>query len=117
MNFQHVDFSKVEEISGGDRDFIEELFEMYRTLLCGELDRIYAAAKSSDTATLKNTIHKIKPNLKILGIKDMLSILLKIEEAAAAGFLYPSIEDELAKVKHLNDHVLLEMKMYEEQMS
>ena len=117
MNFQYVDFSKLEEISGGDDNFIVELFDMYRTILCEELEKIYDAAKSSDTTTLKNTIHKIKPNLKILGITEMLSILLKIEEAAAAGFVYPSINGELEKVKVLNEQVLEEMKMYEEQMS
>lgn len=80
MEEQLVDFSLLEELSGGDPKYKYELLEIFLNTVDGGLDNLQSLAEEGlDYDAIYKQAHALKSSAGIVKVKDMYEGLLKIE--------------------------------------
>ncbi|QCR21532.1 CHASE3 domain-containing protein [Pontibacter sp. SGAir0037] len=76
------DLSYLQEMSGGDTDFIKEMMELFLQQVPAELENIRNAASKGNTQEIKLLAHKLKSSVTMLGVETMASRLKAMETTA-----------------------------------
>ncbi len=80
-------FAELLETVGGDRDFLAELVETYRTDCPGLLAQLRTAVAGGDAAAARRAAHSLKSTSASLGALGLAAQCREIEGAATAGDL------------------------------
>ncbi|UGU15073.1 Hpt domain-containing protein [Sinomicrobium kalidii] len=101
---------KLEELSGGDRDFIVSVVAVFVDETPGDLQHLEQAIKSGDYEMVYKHAHKIKPNVDLLGMEEIKSQLLQVEAQARENEGLPVIEEMYAAINGQLQDVITELK-------
>ncbi len=98
MSDSVYDLSQLEELGGGDMDFVNMMVATFLEHTPGQLEEMKKAHASGDWATLGSIAHKIKPNVDMFGINTIVQDIRDLEQMGKAGESGPDMDSKLAKV-------------------
>lgn len=101
---------KLEELSGGDRDFITSVVSVFIEETPSDLQELGQAVKAGDFGAIYRHAHKIKPNVDLLGMEQTRSLILQVEAKAKENDGLSAIEDMYAKITAQVAEVITELK-------
>lgn len=76
--------NNVNELSGGDNEFIAVLVQTFLEEIPPDLDSMVNAVNNNDPATAYQFAHKMKPNLQLFNI-DLLTEIKQVEAWSKSG--------------------------------
>jgi HPt (histidine-containing phosphotransfer) domain-containing protein len=79
---KYVTLDYLNEISGGDKEFQQELISTFLSEMGEELNLLSNSAKTQDWKTLGNIAHKIKAPVGMFCIEDVKDKILFIEKSS-----------------------------------
>ena len=92
------DLAQLEELGGGDMDFVNMMVATFLEHTPGQLEELKSAHASGDWATFGSIAHKIKPNVDMFGIKAIIQDIRDLEQLGKAGQSGPEMDEKLANV-------------------
>lgn len=104
---------KLDELSGGDRDFNVSIIEVFLAETPADLENLSGAIDDQAYDLIYQHAHKIKPNAELLGVDKAFESVLDIEKHArgdqdleAIKSLFEIVNTELQKAfSWFNDYV------------
>lgn len=88
----------LDELAGGDQDFINSMVETFLEHTPQQLEEMKQARKSGDLATLGAIAHKIKPNIQLFGIDKINDAIRELEQMGKNGEDSPAMDERLEAV-------------------
>lgn len=98
------DLSQLEELAGGDQDFVKSMVGTFLEHTPGQLEELKKARQDGDLAQLGKLAHKIKPNIDMFGLSSISDAIRDLEQMGKNEDDSPEID---AKIKQV-DEVLQE---------
>jgi HPt (histidine-containing phosphotransfer) domain-containing protein len=93
------DLIQLEELSGGDQDFVNMMVDTFLEHTPGQLEELISAQAINDMATFGAISHKIKPNVDMFGIKKIIQDVRDLEQLGKAGQNNDELKTKLENVK------------------
>jgi HPt (histidine-containing phosphotransfer) domain-containing protein len=92
------------EMSGGDKSFISEIFKLFLTHVDAYLTDSENAFAAGDYPQLKKIAHKFKSSVQLFEIMEIVTLILKIEDAS-----FPNLKESEKKdiLKNIREYSLL----------
>lgn len=75
-----VDLSYLEDMSGGDTEFMIEVIEMFQDSAPGCIQQVIVDLKNDNFQQLRAAVHKLKPSVQMLGHTELYELAATIEE-------------------------------------
>ncbi|WP_421752962.1 Hpt domain-containing protein [Croceimicrobium sp.] len=98
MSDKVYDLSQLEELGGGDAEFVAMMVATFLEHTPGQLDEMKNAHSSGDLATLGAIAHKIKPNVDMFGINAITQDIRDLEQMGKEGINNDDTRAKLQKV-------------------
>ncbi|GLB48973.1 Hpt domain-containing protein [Neptunitalea lumnitzerae] len=76
--------TKIEELSGGDEDFIVSVVTLFIEEVPEDMQKIEEGIAEKDYHKVYQNAHKIKPNVDLVGLDVAFQAILEIEQSARA---------------------------------
>lgn len=105
----HYNLRKVEEISGGDRNFIKVIVETFLQEIPPDMEAMKTAIRHDNQKMAYQFAHKMKPNLDMFGI-DLLSEIAAMEKWSDTKRPTSTIQPHLDTIINTLNKVLDELK-------
>lgn len=93
-----IDMAYLQDMSGGDHDFIIEILSTFLETSASLLDAMEAAARSGDSQKAVYVTHTLKGSLRSIGADSLASLCNDLEHIARAG--------DMARFSELSDKVV-----------
>src|SRR6185369_10919272 len=77
-----VDLSYLTSVSGGDKQFVNDILQMFLDHTMPELNALKGSIASQDYATASVVAHRIKSSINMLGNADASALIVTIEKSA-----------------------------------
>ncbi len=101
---QIYNLSQLEELAGGNTEFVNSMVETFLEHTPGQLEEILQAYESLDLATVGAVAHKIKPNIELFGINAIKQDIRVVEEKGKQGLKDKDLEESIKRVElHLKE--------------
>lgn len=81
-NPKRVNLDYLNDLSGGDTDFIIEVIDMFLDVAPDSVKQLLTYEKNGSYGQVKSTVHKLKPTLQMLGDMELHALAVVIEEAS-----------------------------------
>lgn len=101
------------DISGGDKEFMRRMIEIFMTDSQVALKEIKAALEVKDLETIYRISHKIKPMIDSLGIRSLKNEVRELEKLSKNGIFSSYIEQLIVILQDRINRVIGEMKLIE----
>lgn len=89
---RNYNLDSVEEMAGGDQDFIQTVVQTFLEEIPPDLEAMNQAVDRNDASQAYQCAHKMKPNLQMFGLELMPQIKL-IEEWSKSGMDKAAVEE------------------------
>ena len=107
---QHIDLSYLNEISGGNKEFIHELIDMFFEQVPDYQKTLSELHSKKDWYNLGRAAHKAKSAVLMMGMNDLSSELKKLEEYAKEGKNINEYQEIIAKFVLTSNNAIKELK-------
>lgn len=77
---QRLNLDFLQEMSGGDNEFVIEILEIFISDAPLTLDSIKKGIEESDFASVKTSVHKLKSSIKVLGEEQLAILAQQLED-------------------------------------
>lgn len=94
----NYDLSQLDELGGGDQDFVNMMVMTFLEHTPGQLEDMKAAYQAGDMTTLGALAHKIKPNVDMFGINAIVQDIRDVEQLGKAGSNSDELKQKLDRV-------------------
>jgi len=101
---------KLNEMAGGDMDFITSVVSVFLEEVPQDLEGLEAAVSNKNYETIYQLAHKIKPNVDLLGMEQTRVAALEIETLGKKGNTSSEIESIFPTLKKDITQVISELK-------
>ena len=101
-----IDFSYIEELSGGDQDFKIEIVKLFIQSIPEELDNLRDALKNKDAPTIAKLAHKMKSSLSMFKLDNELEFLRETEKNAKSLIIKEDSIKQFADFQLALNHVI-----------
>lgn len=78
----NLDFTYLNEISGGDQEFINDILETFLIEMPKDMENVSNGINNNDTQIIGKMAHKVKATLHLLGLEELKNHAFNIEQAA-----------------------------------
>lgn len=112
MSDKVYNLAQLEELGGGDMEFVSMMVATFLEHTPGQLDEMKAAHSSGDLATLGAIAHKIKPNVDMFGIDAITQDIRDLEQMGKNGINTPETAAILNKVDLELTKAFEQLKLY-----
>lgn len=106
---QHYDLYQLEDMSGGDKEFMKTVVETFLTEIPPDLESMQMAIDNDNHKMAYQFAHKMKPNLEMFGI-DLIREISAMERWADSGKPTSAIRPQLDKIVTFVNNALNEMR-------
>jgi len=86
-----LDLTYLNEISDGDTVFINEVLTTFLEEMPKDMEKMKSAIECQDHSTVGKVAHKTKSTLHTIGLHDLKSLALQIEQTAKEDPSHPEI--------------------------
>ena len=87
-----LDLSYLNEISGGDNDFINDILTTFLEEMPKDMEQIETAIQNNDNDLIGKMAHKTKATLQLLGLVELKDLAMKIEQTVKRNENHPEIQ-------------------------
>ena len=101
MSDKLYDLQQLRDLAAGSDDFVQSMIETFLEHTPGQLDEMLTAYESGDMQTVGSIAHKIKPNIDLFNINDILSDIRVVEEKGKAGINDEALQSSIERVKRI----------------
>lgn len=101
--------SKIEELSGGDKDFIASVVALFVEEVPADLAAIANGIDTADFQKVYQFAHKIKPNVDLVGLDEAFQHILAIEQSAKQEQM-PAVKEHYAVIESQVNAAIVELK-------
>lgn len=84
---REIDFSYIEELSGGDEDFKHEMIKLFIESIPEDLDKLEDAIKNKDAPLVAKQAHHMKSSLSMFKLDKEVDFLAKAEQNAKTSIV------------------------------
>jgi HPt (histidine-containing phosphotransfer) domain-containing protein len=95
-----IDLSYLEEVSGGNNEFIIEMIDLFLAQTPGHIDELLTAVSAKDWKKIAELAHKVKPTLAFMGVESVKEVMAEIE---SNGRNEENYEDIVVKINQLQE--------------
>ncbi len=75
-----LDLSYLEEVSGGNKEFIIEMIDIFLAQTPGHITELNGAVAAKEWRKIAELAHKIKPTLAFMGVDSAKEVMAEIEK-------------------------------------
>ena len=100
QNKKNIDLSYLDELSGGNNDFRNEMLELFITKIPKDLNLLENAIHEKDYIVLKSIAHEMKSSLTMFRLDDEFALLEQIEKKAINSTISSESMDEFVNFKN-----------------
>ena len=93
-----LDLSYLDEVSGGNKEFIVEMIDMFVAQTPAQVSQLVQAIENGDYKSIASLAHKIKPTLAFVGVEEIRLAFAEAESSARE-------QRDLEKIKTSFDNV------------
>ncbi len=108
------DLSDLEEISGGSRDFVQQMLQLFIDQSETTITGFKASLENNDLAQIKSLAHQIKPSIDNIKIHPLSKLIREVEGAPEDNLpssdLEPKINSTIEWLEKVNQQLLREIK-------
>jgi HPt (histidine-containing phosphotransfer) domain-containing protein len=97
-----IKLDTLNEMSGGDKSFISEIFTLFLSHIEEYLKDSESAFAANDYPLLKKTAHKFKSSVQLFEITEIVSLILKVEDSTFPNLQESEKQDILKRIKELS---------------
>lgn len=108
--FQYTDLTYLDEISGGDQDFIKEIVDLFIKQMPESIKTMRDALANEDPVTIGETAHKAKPSAIYIGNKALEENLRTLQELKNENSVKENTSELIEQVAQQSDNVIEELK-------
>ena len=87
-----LDLTYLNTISEGDKEFINDILNTFLEEMPKDMAQMSNAVETNDTLLIGQMAHKVKATLHLLGLEELKSLALKIEQTAKENKEHPEIQ-------------------------
>lgn len=106
---KHYDLYQLEDMSGGDKEFMHTVVEAFLTEIPPDLVSMNMAIDNDNHKMAYQFAHKMKPNLEMFGI-DLIREISAMERWADSAKPTSAIRPQLATINELVSNAIEEMR-------
>lgn len=99
MSDKVYDLAQLEELGGGDTDFVDMMVATFLEHTPLQLEEMKSAHASGDWPTLGAIAHKIKPNVDMFGLQAITQEIRDLEQMGKNAESGPQMDQTLEKVE------------------
>ncbi|MGB0978704.1 MAG: Hpt domain-containing protein [Croceimicrobium sp.] len=99
MSDKVYNLAQLEELGGGDAEFVSMMVDTFLEHTPGQLEEMKSAHSSGDSATLGAIAHKIKPNVDMFGIDAITQDIRDLEQMGKNGIINAETQEKMQKVE------------------
>lgn len=96
-----LDLSYLNEISGGDTDFVKEMLELFLNTTTKEISQFDQLVAESNWVAVGNLAHKLKAPIQMLGATELFGLVRNLEFLGKENIDTDKIADTIVKIKKL----------------
>ncbi len=100
----------LEEISGGDEDFIQEMVQLFHEQAPKAISDMKASIDKNDPITLGEVAHKTKPSAMYLGNETLAEVFKELQEIKTMDTVPDWATDKVSEADKLTNEVLESLK-------
>ena len=98
-----INISYLEEITGGDKEMILEMLDLFISDIPKHIEKIDEFLSSNQIIEVGREAHKLKPTLQYVGLIKMFEDIKQIEEIAKNGSGKEQLEELVSSLKLQKD--------------
>jgi HPt (histidine-containing phosphotransfer) domain-containing protein len=87
-----LDLTYLNTISEGDKEFINDILNTFLEEMPKDMEQMSKAIELNDNVLVGKMAHKVKATLHLLGLEELKSLALKIEQTAKENQEHPEIQ-------------------------
>ncbi|MAZ28579.1 MAG: Hpt domain-containing protein [Cytophagaceae bacterium] len=106
---EHYDLYALEDMSGGDKEFMQTVVEAFLTEIPPDLEAMHMAIENDNHRMAYQFAHKMKPNLEMFGI-DLIREIRAMERWADTNKPTSAIRPQLEKITTYVNAAIKEMR-------
>ena len=107
---QYTDLTYLNEISGGDSDFINEIIELFINQMPQSIEDMKKGYQENDPVTIGETAHKAKPSAIYIGNKTLENHLKSLQDLKKSYQLNDEAMNMINEVESLSNKIIEELK-------
>ena len=107
---KHTDLTYLKELANGSNQFMNEMLTLFITQTPEALDNMEKHFKNKDWKSLRTVVHKMKPSISFVGLKELEKDIRTIEESAANESGLEQLPPLIAKVIQICKEALVELE-------
>lgn len=107
-----TDLSYLQEASNYNEEFIKEMIHIFLRQTPGYLDDIRMLAKEKEWDKVKALLHKLKPTMPMMGIKEGEKLVLNLESDVKALINLDKVMPRLKELENICEMAYIELKSY-----
>ena len=88
-----LDLTYLNTISEGDKEFINDILNTFLEEMPRDMKQMSNAIEINDIVLVGKMAHKVKTTLHLLGLEELRSLALKIEQTAKGNEGHPEIQN------------------------
>lgn len=100
----------LEEISGGDEDFIREMVQLFNQQAPKAINDMKTSIENNDPVTLGEVAHKTKPSAMYLGNETLAEVFKELQEIKTMEEVPDWANDKVSEADKLTNEVLESLK-------
>ena len=93
------DLKQLEELAGGNSEFVNSMVETFLEHTPGQLQEMLVAYNNQELTAVGATAHKIKPNIELFGIYEIKQDIRVVEEHGKIGAKTEALEVSIRRVE------------------
>lgn len=111
----YIDLTYLDEISGGDKDFILEIVHLFKEQMPESIEEMKAHLEKNDNVKIGEVAHKAKPSAIYIGNKTLEQRLRELQDLKEGNNIPEGTEAKIKEVEQLSNKVIEELNSLEEQ--
>jgi HPt (histidine-containing phosphotransfer) domain-containing protein len=104
------DLTYLNEISGGDEAFVQEMINQFIEIVPGIINRLYYFYTNKDWKALASEAHKFSPNLAFVGLQAYSHLLDQIEQLSNSEVDKSAIQPLISHTEQVCNEVIIQLK-------
>ncbi|MDR9373952.1 MAG: Hpt domain-containing protein [Schleiferiaceae bacterium] len=104
------DLSTLEELAGGDEDFIKGMVDAFLEHIPQQFKELKRAKEEGKLRAMGEIAHKIKPNLDLFGLPHLGDVIREVEQMGKNEVDDPAIEEKITFLDGALKETFLELK-------
>lgn len=96
---KHTDLTYLKELSNGSNEFVKEMLSIFIKEMPEAISKIETHLQKKEWQLLRGVLHKIKPSITFVGLKEIEEVVKDAEEYAGSQTNLDKLPEMIMKIK------------------